>query len=128
MPTNSATADPMLDLLEDAEWTAPQGRPQKLSPYLGIVKKAQEDDKAYAIKVSLNGKTVDEQFKDRDKHVLLFRKAGSQLDTPATVLVQCGEVDPRTGEVKITFKVREKITRKRSQEAVESTPNTKDNK
>lgn len=114
--------DPMIAALEEAEWTSGAGRPKKESPYLGIVKHANEQGKAFAINVTLNGKNGVERAQDLSKHIMAFRKAGSQMEPQVTVLVQAGEVDENTGDVRITFKTREKITRNRSQEAVASAP------
>lgn len=118
---DTKNTDPLLALLEDAEWSSPQGRPVKTSPYLGIVQKSQADGKPYAINITLNGKTADEQFKDLGKHVQQFRKAGSQMEPPVTVLVQAGEVDLKTGNVKVTFMTRDKITRARKEQTAEAT-------
>jgi predicted secreted Zn-dependent protease len=118
----TGTTDPMLALLEEAEWTAPQGRPSKESPYLAVIAKAHADQKAYAIPVTLNGKTAEDQDKDLQKHVLQMRRAGSQIDGTPSVLVQAGEVNRKTGEVRITFKTRPKITRKRNPDAAATAP------
>ena len=120
----TTSTDPMLALMEEAEWTAPQGRPASTSPYLTVITKANTDGKAYAIPVTLNGDTPEAQDKDLQKHVLQMRRAGKQIEPNVTVLVQAGDIDRETGAVRLTFKTREAIKRPRNAEAAASAPET----
>lgn len=107
----------ILSQLEEAEWTAPQGRGETPSPYLPAVEKSWAEraegskmGKPFAFTVTLNGANNDERSKDLTTHLNLLRKAGRQVKPePVSVLVQTGDIVK--GSCKITFTTREKITR-----------------
>lgn len=109
----------ILDMLEEAEWTAAQGRGAQASPYLPAVQKSWDArpegskmGKAFSFTVTLNGKSQEEQDKDLARNENQLRRCGRQVSNgPCSVLVQHGDVNRKTGEVRITFTTREKITR-----------------
>jgi hypothetical protein len=111
--------------LEEVTWEPKQGRKAAApSPYLPAVEaswagKAADSKmgKAFAFTITLNGSDQVEQDKDLTKHIGALRRAGRQMDPPVSVLVQAGEVDRKTGEVRVTFTTREKITVKAKDEA-----------
>lgn len=113
MAKNETTADPLFEALEEAEWTSTSGRQAQASPYLGVIQHALDTGKTFALTVTLNGRNTQDRVKELGKHVLAFRKAGGQTEPACSVLVQAGEIDEKTGDVKITFRTRDRITRTR---------------
>lgn len=113
----------ILDMLEEVEWTNPQkGRAPEPSPYLAAVQKSIGDGfnpqtkfgKSFAFTINVGKGSPETQDKELGKHVNLLRKAGRQTDPVCSVLVQAGEVNRKSGDVRIQFVTREKITRQGS--------------
>jgi len=109
----------ILDLMEEAEWVPARKGPGKVpSPYLPAVQKLVDGGfdpktklgKAFAFTLN-TGTDKAKQDAELNRNVNSIRKASGQTTPPCTVLVQTGDVDRKTGDVRVTFVVREKISR-----------------
>lgn len=129
----------ILSMLEPVdEWVnrSPIGREAEPSPYLPAVQKSWSErgeadkdgiqlGKAYSFSVTLNGKSPEDQDKDLKRHVNYLHKAGKQVDGgPVSVQVQQGDINRKSGAVKLTFRTRTKITRPGAGNAAQGTEAT----
>lgn len=142
-------ADPFVKLAEEAEWTPPRGGFQsKPNEFEAVVQLASDTGKAYTLTFDLDSKEYAEQQKEIGATIRKMRAAGDRVTgpltdddgapimeddgktpkigkTPKSVAAYAGEVDKKTNQVNVTFKVIQKIRRPKADDnTADSTENS----